>query len=451
MNAIFGRRAVVIGAGIGGLSAAGALAAHFEHVEILERDLLPAGAISRPGTPQDRHPHGLLAGGLRALAELFPGFDDDLAEAGAVPIRVAQDFDYERPDVGTLPHRDLGVTVLCASRPLIESVLRRRVAAIANIAVHPGCRVSQILPATDRAGTRWVQFDTPANRTETVRADLVVDASGRGPPTMALLDALGLRRPPVTEISVDISYATVVVQIPADARSALRAVLTQPDPPALALHSVLVPIEDNRWTVLIADHGGYARPQSWDAFLGMARTLATQTIYRMLSGAEPPSGIRHYGFPASRWQHFEQLTQLPLGVLPLGDAFCRFNPIHGQGMSVAAKEARALQLLLRQAGAEADPIATVQAGFVREAARILPAPWNLSAIADLAFPTTRGDRPEDFAEHQRFEKALFRAAVADPVVHREMIEVAQLLRPLSDLQRPDIEQRIDAASMQPAA
>ena len=103
-----GRRAIVIGAGIGGLSAAGALAEYFEQVEIIERDGLPASAGSRSGTPQDRHPHGLLAGGLRALDQIFPGFKSDLAAAGAVPVSFARDVQFERPDVGVMPKRDLG-------------------------------------------------------------------------------------------------------------------------------------------------------------------------------------------------------------------------------------------------------------------------------------------------------------------------------------------------------
>ena len=72
MSGLLGEHAVVIGAGMGGLAAAGALAQHFERVEILERDRLAGSAASRSGTPQDRHPHGLLAGGLRALDEIFP-------------------------------------------------------------------------------------------------------------------------------------------------------------------------------------------------------------------------------------------------------------------------------------------------------------------------------------------------------------------------------------------
>jgi 2-polyprenyl-6-methoxyphenol hydroxylase-like FAD-dependent oxidoreductase len=108
MSRVLGQRAVVIGAGIGGLAAAGALAQHFERVDILERDRLAASAGSRPGTPQDRHPHGLLAGGLRALDQIFPGFKNDLAAAGAVPVAVAREVQFERLDVGVLPKRISG-------------------------------------------------------------------------------------------------------------------------------------------------------------------------------------------------------------------------------------------------------------------------------------------------------------------------------------------------------
>ena len=128
-----GRRAVVIGAGMGGLAAAGALAKYFEQVDILERDRLSPSAGSRSGTPQDRHPHGLMAGGLRALDEIFPDYKRDLAAAGAVPITLARDVQFERPDVGVLPKRDFGISVLCATRPLIELVLRHRAEAIATI------------------------------------------------------------------------------------------------------------------------------------------------------------------------------------------------------------------------------------------------------------------------------------------------------------------------------
>jgi 2-polyprenyl-6-methoxyphenol hydroxylase-like FAD-dependent oxidoreductase len=446
-----GKRAVVIGAGIGGLAAAGALAQYFEQVDILERDRLAATAGSRSGTPQDRHPHGLLAGGLRALDQIFPGFQRDLAEAGAVPVTFARDVQFERPDVGVLPKRDFGISVLCATRPLIELVLRRQAKAIANITLRPAARVIGIVPAAGDAGASGVQFVNGSGRPETLDTDLVVDASGRGAPTLTLLDALGWDRPQMTEIGVDISYSTAVVEIPPTATADWKLVLTLSDPPHVALHAVLVPTEDGRWIIAIADHSATAWIETWDAFLDASRSLITPTVYHALRYAQPPEGIRHYRFPVSTWKHFERLPRLPRGVLPVADSFCRFNPIHAQGMSSAAKQARLLQDVLSRAAADPDPIAAAQARFMTEVASVLETPWIMSTSADLAFPQTRGQRPDNFAEAQRFEAALFRAAVADPVVHRAMIEVAQLLQPHQRLREPDIVRRIEAASVVQAA
>jgi 2-polyprenyl-6-methoxyphenol hydroxylase-like FAD-dependent oxidoreductase len=430
---------------------AGALAKYFERVEIFERDRLAASPASRSGTPQDRHPHGLLAGGLHALGQIFPGFERDLASAGAVPVRVAQEIQYERPDVGVLPKRDFGISLLCGSRPLIELVLRRRAEAIANIELRSECRVTGIVPLACDAGVRGIRFEARSGRSETLETDLVVDASGRGALTLTLFEALDSARPEVTEVGVDLSYATAVVEIPANTPPDRKLILTQPGPPALALHAVLVPMEDGRWMIAIADHGSAARLETWDAFLEASRALTTPTVYNALRFAQPPYGIRHYRFPVSTWKHFERLPRLPRGVLPVADSLCRFNPIHGQGMSSAAKQARLLQDVLGRAAAQPDPIAAVQAGFMAEVASVLETPWNMSTSADLAFPGTRGDRPENFEEAQQFEAALFRAAVTDPVVHRAMMEVSQLLQPHTRLQLPDIMRRIEVVSTKKAA
>jgi 2-polyprenyl-6-methoxyphenol hydroxylase-like FAD-dependent oxidoreductase len=451
MSGLLGRRAVVVGAGIGGLAMAGALAKYFERVEIFERDSLFPSAASRSGTPQDRHPHGLLAGGLKALGEIFPGFESDLAKAGAVTVRVARDIQYERPDVGVLPKRDFGLLVLCASRPLIELVLRRRAEAITNIALRPKCRVTGIVPTTNGDVVDGIRFDAGSGRSEILAADLVVDASGRGALTSTLFDALGWERPAETEVGIDLSYATVVVPIPPNAPSDWKLVLTQPDPPFLALHAVLVPIEGDRWIIAIADHHAVARLETWEAFLEASRSLITPTVYNALRYAQPPNGIRHYRFPMSYWKHFEQLPRLPHGVLPVADALCRFNPIYGQGMSSAGKQARLLQDVLCRATTEPDPIASLQASFMAEVASVLETPWTMSTSVDLAFPGTRGDRPENFAEAQQFDAALFRAVVADPVVHRTMMEVGQLLQPRTRLQEPDIMRRIEAVPAKAAA
>ena len=446
-----GKRAIVIGAGIGGLAAAGALAPYFEQVDILERDRLAETAGSRCGTPQDRHPHGLLAGGLQALDRIFPKFKRDLTAAGGVPVTFARDVQFERPDVGALPKRDFQIAALCATRPLIELVLRRQAEAISNITLRPAARVIGIVPAADDAGVRGVRVVYGSGCSETLDADLVVDASGRGAPTLTLFDTLGWARPQTTEIGVDITYSTAVVEIPSDVTAAWKAVLTLPDPPHIALHAVMLPTEDGRWIITIADHSATVCIDTWDAFLEASRSLITPTVYNALRYAQPPASIRHYRFAISTWRHFERLPDLPRGVLPIADAFCRFDPIHGQGMSSAGKQALLLRDVLSRTAAEPDPIRAVQAAFMAEVTSVLETPWTMSTNADFAFPQTRGERPDNFAEACEFETALFRAAAADPVVHRAMLEVAQLLEPHQRLHEPEIVRRIEAVSTKAAA
>src|SRR6516225_3610019 len=145
----FGKQAVVIGAGMGGLSAAGALVEHFEQVTVLERDALALAPVPRGGTPQARHVHALLVSGLRALSDLFPGFERDLERAGAVPLRVGLDIRMERQGYDPFPQRDLGWLSYAVSRPTIEYAVRRRVENMSNTTVRQGCRVRELVTTRD--------------------------------------------------------------------------------------------------------------------------------------------------------------------------------------------------------------------------------------------------------------------------------------------------------------
>jgi 2-polyprenyl-6-methoxyphenol hydroxylase-like FAD-dependent oxidoreductase len=443
MSRHFGQRAVVIGAGIGGLSAAGALSSAFKEVIILEREALPASVMSRAGVPQDRHPHLLLASGLQALDSIFPGYARDLADAGAVPVNAFKDIQYERPDVGALPRRDCSTSLLCASRPLIEHTLRRKVVAIANVTVQSQSRVTEIVPAPT-----WslVKFETDAGVGAGIEADLVVDASGRGAPTLGLLDVLGWERPQETAVGVDISYTTAVLR-PGRTSFNWQILVTLPDPAISATAGLIVPLEGGRWFVTISHHGATDRPKTWEEFLAVARQLKTPAIYNAIYKLLPPGGLRHFVLDESRWRHFERLKRLPRGILPVADALCRFNPVYGQGMTVAAREAKLLRDILDRVAGEADPIEALQAAFMSEVGALLQAPWNMGVNADFAYPTTRGERPERYEESRQFEAALFRAVVADPVVQRAFSDVLQLMEPFELLNEPDIRRRIEVHSL----
>src|SRR5208282_1790191 len=135
MSASIGKQAVVVGGGIGGLSAAKALSAHFDQVTLLDRDALPEEPAPRPGTPQARHAHALLAGGEQALDKLFPHVAEDLERAGAVKMRMGLDLRFERPGYDPFPTRDLGFDMCRTASPLLEFVIRGRAGHEATIAV----------------------------------------------------------------------------------------------------------------------------------------------------------------------------------------------------------------------------------------------------------------------------------------------------------------------------
>src|SRR5205807_10400553 len=109
-----------------------------------ERDPLPLDASPRTGAPQARHTHALLGGGQRALGELFPGFEQDLAAAGAVPLRVLLDVRLERPGYDPFPARDFGLVTYAMSRPLIEFTARRCAEQRANITIRQRCRARDL-------------------------------------------------------------------------------------------------------------------------------------------------------------------------------------------------------------------------------------------------------------------------------------------------------------------
>lgn len=439
-------QAVIIGAGLGGLSAACALAPYFVHVTVLERDGLPAeGPDQRSGTPQDRHLHVLLAGGERALAELFPGFAHDLAAAGAVPIRVDLDIRRELPGYDPFPARDFGWLMRSMTRPLVEFTVRQHVERHGNISLRQHCRARGIVATPDGAAITAAWCEAADGTSESIPADLVVDASGRGRLTRDMLASTGRPLPEETRIGVDIGYATALFAIPEDAPADWKSAMTYPEAPRDGLGGLMFPVEGGRWIVTLPSAHGGPLPGNGDEFLAHARQLRTPTIHDAIKDAKRLSDVARFGFPASVWRHFDRLDALPRGLLPLGDAICRFNPIYGQGMSVAAQEACLLRrLLAERADAGGDPLAGLAPAFLAGAAALIETPWAMAAIPDLIYPQTRGQRPPGFEDMVRFGRAFTRLAARDPAVNELMLQVRNLLKPYSAYRDPELVRRVAA-------
>jgi hypothetical protein len=204
---------------------------------------------------------------------------------------------------------------------------------------------------------------------------------------------------------------------------------------------LLLPLEGNRWMVTIGGRHGDVPPGDTEGFLTYARSMWTPTIYNAISHAKRLDGVARYGFPESVRRHFERLDVFPRGLLPIGDAICRFNPVYGQGMSVAALEACLLQRLLKRLGEDSDPIAVLAPAFFAEVQTLIETPWSV-AILDFALPDTRGQRPTDLETTLKFGIALTQLAAEDPAVHKLTAEVQNLLRPRSVYRDPALVQRV---------
>lgn len=420
---MLGSRAIVIGAGIAGLSAAAALLDHFENILILERDPAAMDARPRAGVPQGHQPHLLLCGGAAALHQLFPGFDADTIAGGGIPYNPSSQLPSEIPGYALLPRRDFGFRSVAMRRPLLESVLGARLVGHRRVQLKAGMRALRIRLSADGAKVTGVEVVDRAGNIGFESADLVIDASSQGALTIAALDQSGRMPPPTEVVGVDIGYSSAVFSIPD----------FQPDAVGLATHPAqgssrmgyMIRLSGHEWHVLLVGRGDDQPPAEIKSFLDFARSFATPTIANALKLATSFDAFRRFRFPASIRRRFVGASELPAGLLPLGDAMCRVNPIYGQGMTIAAQEALLLRRLLERRTARSASDLTRQ--YLAGCELIIDPAWSFSVIPDFAFDATVGKRPADLQDHLARRDQTLRRAVDDADTHRAFIEAMHLL------------------------
>ncbi|MEI4484534.1 MULTISPECIES: NAD(P)/FAD-dependent oxidoreductase [unclassified Phyllobacterium] len=415
--------AIVIGAGIGGLAAAGALADHFKHVTIMERGRGANSQLPRTGAPQSSQLHYLLQGGLAALCEIFPHLDSELARSGAVPIWVGLDDRREYPGFDPYPQFDIGVKGYSMSRHFVERTIRNSVNRKSNVTVLDKCRVRSIV--ISEGFVTGVEWEDECGSRKTQRANLVVDASGRGALTLAALHGASYSRPVQTTVGVDVQCATAELELPAIPQD-WKTVVTMPDFSENLRVGALLPIEGDRWMALLSEWHAETAVKDQASFLNVAQTLRTPTIYNSIRNAKFRS-IKGFRFRDSYWRRFEHIAEYPEGLIPLGDAICRVNPIYGQGMSLAAKEALALKEILNRKALSNDPLTGVSKQFLQVASEIIAPAWSMSALPDLALPQSRGKRALDMRALLKRQSELRHAAAYDPLLYKRLHEVRHLV------------------------
>jgi len=433
-----GDHAVVLGAGMAGLLAARVLADAYERVTVVERDPLLETPENRRGVPQGRHAHLLVPGGTQILDELFPGLVEDMT-AGGLP--VIRDFAELRfaPGGHLLCLRGRpGQPFMCqASRPYLEGHVRARVRALSAVEIVDRSEIVGLVTtaARDRVtGVRILHLAADGAE-ETLDADLVLDATGRGGRTPAWLATIGYSQPPEEKLTIHLKYATRHLRLRPGALGDQKMVTigAQPGRPT---GFVLFAQEQDRWILTAIGYDGHHPPTDPEGFLAFVETIAPPDVLAAIRAAEPLDDIVAHRFPANLRRRYERLRRFPAGLLVFGDAICSTNPAYALGMSVAALQAAALQHSL--AGGDRD----LARRFFRAAAKPVDMAWQQTVGADLALPQVKGPRPLPVRVINAYVNRMLIAAERDPAVAERFVRVAALQDPPMRLFRPSTAFRV---------
>jgi 2-polyprenyl-6-methoxyphenol hydroxylase-like FAD-dependent oxidoreductase len=426
-----GNHAIVIGASMGGLLAARALTNHFQSVTVLERDGFPAADVPRKGVPQGRHAHGLLARGRDVIEAFFPGWTDEVVAAGGLFGDIANDVDWIGHGV-RLKAAPSDLSGLLASRPVLEGQVRRRLAALPGVRLIERADVQGLINDGDRVCGVRVEID---GIVDNMRTDLVVDASGRGSSSLAWLKQLGFAAPAEERIEIGAGYTTRVYRRkPSDIGGKLAVVIAGSAPNWR--NGVVLAQSADRWIVSIGGYLGDHAPTDEQMFAAYAASLTAPEIHQIVTTAEPLSDFLSYRFPASQRRRYEKLARFPNGFLVFGDAICSFNPVYGQGMTVAAQEAAALDACLKQGF---DDLAQ---RFFKDAASVVDVPWDIAVGNDLRHPAVQGPRPAFVRFINWYIGKLHMAAQQDEVLTNAFLRVANLVAAPPTLLSPAVAWRV---------
>jgi len=311
-----------------------------------------------------------------------------------------------------------------ASRPFVEFHVRRRVQALGNVRFLDDHDVVEPIALTpDRVtGVRLVDRatgdDTPLN------ADLVVDAMGRAARTPAFLERLGYGRPAELRSTTHATYASQLVHIPED-MIAEKMVLF----PGTSLRGGLAAHEDGSWMLTVSRLAiDTDPPTDFAAMIELAGQSAPPHVVAALRSARPLSDVAVFRYNGAVWRRYDEMARFPEGLLVVGDALCSLNPIHGQGITMAALEAVALQEHLLDKNVSPRQ-------FFGDVAKLVGPTWAMNQANDRESSETGRRSLKGRLQRWSVNQTL-KAAENDIVLTERVLRVANLVDPPRRLRSP---------------
>jgi flavin-dependent dehydrogenase len=398
-----------MGAGPAGLLAARVLAENFERVTVLEREPLPIDFDFR-GRPDDRPMELLQPTAAQSMEQLDPGLLDSLVDDGVPVLRGLDEMQLEM--AGHVMCR-AGALAAPLHRPGYAFLMERlRARRPARVEIRYRTVAVDLLVTEGRVA--GVVAETPDGVRE-IPADLVVDAAGRAGSAASWLSRWGLPTPEEDRLNVDVRCVSLRVHryvAPTEVES-LYLSDSHPGRPC-GLHAGR--IERNRWVLSVFGYGGNHPPAERDELLAFVSRMLPEPWLRVFAEADPDEAPVAQDIPTVVRRRWDLVRNLPAGILPVGDAWCSPNPVHYQGLTLAAHSAVALRDALR-AGAEAD----LPSRYLAAAAPTLNRAWQLAYLSDRAYPQISGIAPD--RQGEAMLHAILEVAERDPEVLNALLQI----------------------------
>ncbi|MER5299377.1 FAD-dependent monooxygenase [Streptomyces lasiicapitis] len=438
-------RAVVVGGGYAGLVTARVLADHFAEVLVLERDPVRTDTGVHPHVPQGYHAHALLARGGDALEALFPGLRAELAELGAPVFDYGERISFLLPS-GYAPRDPVGVHIQTFTRDELERRLRQRVLALPSVRLLAATRCETVTASAPGRLDRVRYRTDGADESVEVTADLVVDASGRSTPIDNWLADAKLPESGKTVIKAKITYTSACYERPPEDEQDFDVAYQMTFAPDVARGGVVLAVEHHRWMCSLFGFDQQVPPTDDEGYLDFAHTLGNPRIAEQIKRGTRQGEIHRYTNPGNEWRLHHKNARWPERLIAVGDSLCVFNPVYGQGLTVAALEAELLGDLLRRRAADrraadrraddASALDGLSRAYHGEAARVIQVPWTLATSSDLMWSPEGQPRSARFAHW--YNQHVFALAVHDPGVWARFVRVLNMMAPPSLLLRPSV-------------